>query len=298
MELQTNPKRSCHPHMKHLPQLKSIRWSNVLLWTIYIALLIVLLPHTAWAFTKFEPSGSQWVAWAAAFAFEAAIAALTHKLTGAIERTARIRKRWRRFSAQYLNVYAIGLYVTVGVSALANFAHAVEFGQSFVIFTSYRVPPLVYSVAFGGILPFCSLLFARILANVQYIEVGPDEELEAAKTAERTARKETANLRRQLRSAEQKATLLQERLTDIEHRFAELRQRMKATEHEANRLREQANAAAALFAGNKQDRIIAVHQRWPGLKNSAIAILVSTSPGHVSETLSAARNSNGKGLAR
>jgi transposase InsO family protein len=63
-------------------------WSNTLLWAIYLSLLAVLLPHTAWAFARFEPpgNGSFGIAWgaitacAAAFAFEAAIAALTHKL--------------------------------------------------------------------------------------------------------------------------------------------------------------------------------------------------------------------------
>jgi hypothetical protein len=61
-------------------------WSNILLWAIYLALLIVLLPHTAWVFGRFESPTAGWLniqwgmvtAWAAAFAFEAAIAAPTH----------------------------------------------------------------------------------------------------------------------------------------------------------------------------------------------------------------------------
>ncbi len=61
-------------------------WSNILLWAIYLALLVVLLPHTAWAFGRSESPATgclniQWgvvTAGAAAFAFEAAIAALTH----------------------------------------------------------------------------------------------------------------------------------------------------------------------------------------------------------------------------
>jgi hypothetical protein len=61
-------------------------WSNMLLWAIYLALLVVLLPHTAWAFGRFESPAVGWLnirwgmvtAGAAAFAFEAAIAALTH----------------------------------------------------------------------------------------------------------------------------------------------------------------------------------------------------------------------------
>jgi hypothetical protein len=72
-------------------------WSSKVLWIIYLALLAVLLPHTAWAFARFESPAAGWLgvswgavaAWAAAFAFEAAIAALTHKLTWRIMATPR-----------------------------------------------------------------------------------------------------------------------------------------------------------------------------------------------------------------
>ena len=68
-------------------------WSSKMLWIIYLALLAVLLPHTAWAFARFESPAAGWLgvswgivtAWAAAFAFEAAIAALTHKLAERIK---------------------------------------------------------------------------------------------------------------------------------------------------------------------------------------------------------------------
>ena len=75
--------------------IQKVNWSSVLLWAIYLALLAVLLPHTAWAFGHFESPVAGWLglqwgvlsAWAAAFAFEAAIAALTHKLAERIETT-------------------------------------------------------------------------------------------------------------------------------------------------------------------------------------------------------------------
>lgn len=71
--------------------------TDKILWLVYLALLAVLLPHTAWAFSNFEPQragvlGIHWgsvTAWAAAFAFEAAIATLTHKLARHIEKTPR-----------------------------------------------------------------------------------------------------------------------------------------------------------------------------------------------------------------
>ena len=129
-------------------------WSSILLWIIYLALLAVLLPHTAWAFSRFEPTGLGWLgvpwgmvtAWAAAFAFEAAIAALTHKLAKHIESTPRYTagRVWlRRISYQYLNAFSAGLLVAVGVSVLANFGHAVEYGRHFAIYGSYRIPPLL-----------------------------------------------------------------------------------------------------------------------------------------------------------
>lgn len=38
-------------------------WTKRALWTIYIALLFVLLPHTAWAFGQFEPEEWRWLGW-------------------------------------------------------------------------------------------------------------------------------------------------------------------------------------------------------------------------------------------
>jgi hypothetical protein len=143
-------------------------WSNILLWAIYLSLLAVLLPHTAWAFARFGPPengsfGIAWgavTAWAAAFAFEADIAALTHKLAKHIESAPRYTagRVWlRRITYQYLNAFSAGLLVAVGVSVLANFGHAVEFGRDFSVFGQYMIPSLLYSLAFGGILPGVSI---------------------------------------------------------------------------------------------------------------------------------------------
>ena len=150
-------------------------WSRIVLWGVYLALLGVLLPHTAWAFGQFEPLHWRWLGWVAAVAFEGAIAAFTWRLKQHIEQPPHPRKPWRRISKRYLNVYAVGLFAAIGVSAFANWAHAVQFAQPFAIYVGYSVPPLLYSVAFGAILPLCSLLFARILANVQEANEADDE---------------------------------------------------------------------------------------------------------------------------
>ena len=103
-------------------------WSRIVLWVVYLALLGVLLPHTAWAFGQFEPYGWRWLGWVAAVAFEGAIAAFTWRLAERIENTPRYRSgnvAGRKFAYRYLNIYSTGLIVAIVVSAFANWAHAV-----------------------------------------------------------------------------------------------------------------------------------------------------------------------------
>ena len=253
-------------------------WSNILLWAIYLALLAVLLPHTAWAFGRFESPAVGWMnirwglvtAWAAAFAFEAAIAALTHKLAKHIESTPRYTagRVWlRRISYQYLNAFSAGLVVAVGVSVLANFGHSVEYGQEFAIFGRYDVPPLLYSLAFGGILPLVSLMFARILANTAEDETGANSELTQAK---------------------QTITKLRSDLEAAEVRMAEIEARANAAEQ---RFTAAGDLVAQLFAHEKRQRILAAAERWPELPAASVAIIASASPGYVSEVL---RSSDGQ----
>lgn len=223
-------------------------WSTNLLWIIYLALLAVLLPHTAWAFNRFEPQSSGWLgitwgviaAWAAAFAFEAAIAALTHQLAKRIGTTPRYtagRVELRRFSYQYMNAYAASLFVALGVSALANFAHAVEYGRGFAIFGRYSIPPLLYSVTFGGILPLVSLLFARILGDIADTEAASNPELTKAKQA-------VGELQAELDATKARMTEAEARAIAAEQRFAAA-----------------GDLFARLFAEEKRQRIIAAAER-------------------------------------
>lgn len=231
--------------------------TTVVLWCVYLGLLLVLLPHTAWLFNQFEPVGvlGMAAAWAGAFAFEGAIAVLTYKLARHIESAPRRLSAWRRFVHNYLNAYSAGLVISVAVSALANLAHAVQFGQVLTIFAAWGIPPALYQMAFGAVLPIVSLLFARVLSNVTESEAGIDPELETAKA-------QLSDARQALRQAE--------------------------------RDRDAANArfAAAgdllrLMADNKRERILAAHERWPQLTGAAIAIIAGSSPAHVSEVLGA-----------
>lgn len=234
--------------------MKRLLDSTRLLWLVYVALLLVVLPHTAWAFGQFEPQGWAWLGWVAAVAFEGAIAAFTWRLKETIEATPRHRDRWLRFRRRYLNVHSLGLLTAIGVSSAANWAHSVQFGQSFAVFGTYSVPPLLYSLAFGGILPLCSLLFARILADVRDVEAEADAELMAAK-------REANQLRRQLREAETRAA-------HAEQRFAAA-----------------GDLIARILSESKRDRILAASRQWPALPASAIAVIADASPSYVSEVL-------------
>ena len=253
-------------------------WSSRLLWAIYLALLAVLLPHTAWAFARFEPAGAGWLgipwgavtAWAAAFAFEAAIAALTHRLAERIETTPRFSAgnvALRRLGYRYLNAYAAGLFVAVGFSGLANFAHAVEYGQEFAIFDEHGMPPLLYSLAFGGILPLVSLLFARILANTAEDTAEANPELRQAKQA-------ISTLRTELRQAQARAQDAEARAETAEERFAAA-----------------GDLVSRLFAEEKKQRILAAAEQWPELPSASVAVIASASPSYVSEVLKAKNGS-------
>jgi len=231
-------------------------WTSRLLWTIYIALLAVLLPHTAWAFGQFEPPGWQWLGWVAAIAFEGAIAALTWRLKQRIEEVPN-RGRWQvRFSRRYCNVYAVGLLVAIGVSSLANWSHAVEYGFHFAAFTAYHMPPLLYSLTFGAILPVCSLLFAHILADTTAADQEENEELKAANVTIR-------ELRQEVRVVSARADLAEQRFRAI------------------------GDLAILLTGEDKRQRILAARQQWPQLPAASVAVIADASRSYVSEVLSA-----------
>jgi hypothetical protein len=240
---------------------------NRILWAVYLSLLGVLLPHTAWAFHNFEPENEtgkiSLVAWTAAFAFEASIAALMHKLSGHINRTPRRLSPWEKFRYRYLNAYSLGLLAAIAVSSLANLAHAVEFGRPMAIFAAWNISFNTYAFAFGAVLPLVSLVFARVLSNVVETEADEDPAMVEAK-------KTIADLRRQLRESE-------------------------AKRQNAEEVREQSDARYASGAGklmkivsaDKRERILAAHRLWPRLSGSALATIADASPSYVSEVIKA-----------
>jgi hypothetical protein len=151
--------------------------------------------------------------------------------------------------------------VAVGVSVSANFGHAVEFGRDFVIFGQHKIPPLLHSLAFGGILPPASLMFAPILANMA--------ETEAGANSEQTQVKQTI---RELRS-DLEAT--EEHLADPEARAIAAEQRFAAA----------GELVVQLFAQEKRQRILAAAERRLELPAYSVAVAEGASASYVSSIL-------------
>ena len=265
--------------------------TNVILWIIYGLFLASLLPHTAWAFKNWEPSEGweffglhlpQFTNWVLAISFELTIAVLTHQLSKRIENTPRYTKNkkqedgtfkkvpdnWEKNKYRYGNWFFFLLVMATGVSVMANLAHAVEFGGNLKIFTEWGLSPKAFAVGFGGILPIMSQGFANVLSDVTESEAEESPELIKA-------RNELSEAKKLLRESELrlKASEDARRITEEEKRAAEAR------------MDTMGDLVKYLFAEDRRQRIIFVKQKWPGLKNSAIALITDTSEAHVSETL-------------
>jgi hypothetical protein len=166
---------------------------KTLLWLIFLALQGVLLPHTAWFYGRYEEVSSPF-AWALAFSFEAANAAFVHKLSKHIE-AVKVKKGEKFYFARvawerYVNVYSLGLVLFTTASLTANILHAEAFASS-----GYDAPLLI--AIGGGVLPFASLLFARVLSEVadEGGEVADeDDKLKEAQAAYRKIERENAKL--------------------------------------------------------------------------------------------------------
>jgi hypothetical protein len=85
------------------------------------------------------------------------------------------------------------------------------FGRDFAIFDSYNVPPLLYSLAFGGILPLVSLMLARILANTIETEAGANPELAKAKQTIKHLRSDLKTTEQYLADAKARASVAKQR---------------------------------------------------------------------------------------
>lgn len=133
----------------------------------YIFLLIVLLPHTAWMFSLFEPEQSTNLGWSAAVAFEITIAVLTHFLATQLAAVSDMHdeKFTARLKRELVNIPAFLLLGSVAISTVANWTHAYNFSTT-IPFADYGAVKFVYSLLFGAALPLCSFAYAYVLSLV------------------------------------------------------------------------------------------------------------------------------------
>jgi hypothetical protein len=239
---------------------KKVFTLKTLVWSIYIAILVVIAPHTQWMFSQWEPTSDRFVSWVAAIGFEGAIFAVTKLLVQRIERrkitTFNFDKKrleagrfskyftwWPVFKYRWLNIYTLLLLICCAISAGANLAHAVQFAQPLRIVSEWGIPESVFTVAFGGILPLVNLLFAAVIADVDDSEQAADPELEKANAALREANKTIREKDKTVQEAERRALASEQRALEFE-------QQMRGV----------ANLVRFLF-----DREISLHDRIRGL---------------------------------
>ncbi len=258
--------------------------SSHILWGIFIALLLVLLPHTAWFFAQFESQEvitifgyeasflNSFIPYAAAFAFEAAIAALVHRLAEHLEK-AKVKPgnqpMWvRKVLARYANIYSLALLIVVSISSIANYAHAVEFGQPIKVFVQLGIPLAVYAVVAGAVLPFCSLLFARVLSNVIDTEQESDPEMERVKA--------------QARDTERK---YKEQAQDLTKQIQALSKQLDETNRKQAETEKKFGDYLGLLAEDKKTRVLTARAIWPDLAYSGLEVITGAKAGYISEVL-------------
>lgn len=141
-------------------------FARVTLLGAYLFLLVVLLPHTAWMFSLFEPEEMKGLGWAGAIAFEITIAVLTHFLA---EKLSTVSEKKQSFSAkmkeELANIPAMLLMGSVVISVAANWTHAYRYASA-VPYGEYIIVKVIYSILFGAALPVCSFAYAYVLSEV------------------------------------------------------------------------------------------------------------------------------------
>lgn len=278
--------------------------TNKILWGVYISLLMVLYPHTMWAFSVFEPS-TMWgkiTSGGAAFAFEAIVAVLVHKLAEYWEAVNKKKFKanseqhlwWLKFSHKYINAYVFGLLFALVVSVAANTAHAVQYGDeiNLRIVHEWGVPFWLYTVVFGAMLPFCSILFAQVLSNANDLDNLFSDSVQNYE--------EIANqLRTQLTAVQNKFTALkakheqelqqyQERVNQVNESVNNDKQRVTEMETTIKQLRTQLlqmGDYSKLTSDDVSTRIKAAKQLWPELSNRSLATVCNCSPTYVGNVL-------------
>lgn len=279
-------------------------FTNKVLWGVYISLLMVLYPHTVWAFSVFEPAttGGIITSRGAAFAFEAIVAVLVHKLADhwAIVSRKKFKAQtegelaWLKFSHKYLNAYVLGLVAALVVSVAANTAHAVQYGddQSLRIVSEWGVPFWIYTTIFGAMLPFCSILFAKVLSDANDLDNLFNDGVQDADTIIKEMQTKFTHLQTKFTAMktkyEQEIVAYQQKIDSSSHAVNADKQRVAEMEQTINQLKQQVNSLGAyskLLSDDAATRVNTAKQLWPELSNRALASVCDCSPTYVGRVL-------------
>jgi uncharacterized membrane-anchored protein YhcB (DUF1043 family) len=287
------------------------------IWAIYILILAVMVPHSQWSWRQLEPANSPiiltgwlltWadvIALAAAVAFEGGVAVFTHRLAKKIESVkkqyrmkggVRTYDTWATFFARYGNSFTVALLFCAGVSGIANYFHALQFGVDIVAFSKWSWFRDLFPLAFGAALPVISLVFANALTTVNDDEAEDDPALTELKTKNIELNKAYREQSNAFSKLQQDFNALKEGFSKVTDELKIALDALKVREDELNATTEQVKSlqerlnntpdfAKALFSEDAKDRVVGLKQLYPTLPNAAVAIMAKVSAGRVSQIL-------------
>ena len=292
---------------KILKSLQAALSFNSLFWLVYIGFLFVLWPQAAWTVDQFQDATTQklslmgvqatLLAWTLSGVFELTIAIVTHELNQhwlkmprwrlpALADSATPEQRqgyarkareiaWKKFSYRWLNIYALALMLAMGISAVANYTHVVQFTNlGLKVFAQADWAVRVYQAIFGLCLPGISFVFATVLSTMQESEQDDDPLLAEAKAKLKEANETIRQTKKAASEAEAQANAT---IRQIEQALAESEQRYKAV----------GDVVRYLFGGELElrERIRGLRTSFPKLSGNGIAQIVGCSTSTVSEAL-------------
>jgi hypothetical protein len=156
------------------------RVTNIVLWTAYLTTLAASMGHVAWAFSRLEFEGSQWVGWLAAVSIDLGLASLAYS----IQQRRRARRSVRGLWA--------GVIIFASISAFSNLMHAlaaISSGAdvSLDIFSELDALALLQAIILSASLPGLVVLLGEIV-SADDAQLAEQQERERARIERQAAR--------------------------------------------------------------------------------------------------------------
>jgi hypothetical protein len=190
-----------------IEKIKQINLGTAVIWLVYVALLVVMLPHTQRAAARFEPENIIGAVSSFAFAlvFELAYIVFMHGQVEHLKQNRRARANeakshhlWRKWGTAYSAALLVALIITF----LANTWHTTSSVDS------QNVYDVSMAFVFGAVLPVMSILFASILARVDTFEIKIESDLN----------QQIAKLNRELGKVNQQNDKLTQQIQELNQR--------------------------------------------------------------------------------